>query len=328
MNVEKLPSGSYRITQKYNNKRYRVTVDHKPTPKEALQLMAEVMDGCEVKGSFKAAAREYIESKRNILSPKTVKEYEGSIERLPEWFNKLPVARIDRDEVQRCVNELAMSLSPKTVRNYHGFISAVLAKAKPGLMLRTTLPKLQKKEPYIPKKEDLRAILKEVKGTMFEIPIELACWGLRRGEICALELSDLDNDNVIHITKDLVQNSAREWVVKPPKTPTSVRDVQIDQDLADRIRKQGYIYKGHPGSINKNLERIQRKLNIETFSLHKLRHWFISRLLDKGYDLKTVQDLVGHAGPQTIQRVYSQSIKLKDEETRKQIARDIRDFLS
>ena len=328
MNIEKLPSGSYRITQKYNNKRYRVTVDHKPTPKEALQLMAEVMDGCEVKGSFKTAAREYIESKRNILSPKTVKEYEGSIERLPEWFNKLPVARIDRDEVQRCVNELAMNLSPKTVRNYHGFISAVLAKAKPGLMLRTTLPKLQKKEPYIPKKEDLIEILKEVNGTMFEIPIELACWGLRRGEICSLQLSDLDDDNVVHITKDLVQNSAGEWVVKPPKTASSVRNVQIDRGLADRIRKQGYIYKGHPGSINKHLQRVQRKLKIERFSLHKLRHLFASLLIDKGYDLKTIQDLGGWSGPQTVQRVYSHSMKLKDEETRKQIARDIRDFLS
>ena len=69
MTIEKLPSGSYRIKQMYNGKTYRVTVDHKPTQKEALILLAEVMDGCDIKGSFKTAALDYIEMKRNILSP-------------------------------------------------------------------------------------------------------------------------------------------------------------------------------------------------------------------------------------------------------------------
>ena len=43
MEIEKLPSGSYRIRQRYNGQRYSVTVDHKPSNKEALELLAEVM---------------------------------------------------------------------------------------------------------------------------------------------------------------------------------------------------------------------------------------------------------------------------------------------
>ena len=43
MYVEKLPSGSYRITQTKNGKRYRVTVDYKPDEDEIILLMADVI---------------------------------------------------------------------------------------------------------------------------------------------------------------------------------------------------------------------------------------------------------------------------------------------
>ena len=36
MTIEKLKSGSYRIVQMHEGKRYRVTIDHKPTQKEAM----------------------------------------------------------------------------------------------------------------------------------------------------------------------------------------------------------------------------------------------------------------------------------------------------
>lgn len=322
MTIEQLPSGSYRITQKYNNKRYRVTVDHKPDKKEALQLLAEVMDGCEVKGSFRAAALDYIKSRENILSPRTVREYYFYPDNLPKWFVDMPLFKIDANQVQKCVNELAADKSAKTIRNYHAFISAVLGMSKPNLKLKTTLPKLQKSEPYIPRREDLAAILKECEGSMFEVPILLACYGLRRGEICALNLEDLTDDNVIHVTKDMVANKEGEWVIKPPKTPTSVRNVPIDDYLADKIRAQGYIYKGHPGSISKHLARVQKKLGLEAFSLHKLRHLFASLLLDKGYNPKLVQELGGWASPDVINRRYWHQIR-KGDKINKKIAADI-----
>ena len=56
MQIEKLPSGSYRIRQQYNKKRYDVVVDHKPTQKEALELLGQVMKDVIVdKASFSSA---------------------------------------------------------------------------------------------------------------------------------------------------------------------------------------------------------------------------------------------------------------------------------
>ena len=328
MEIEKLPSGSYRLRQRVNGQRYSVTVDHKPSQKEAIELLAEVMKDVVVdKASFRSAANKYISLKENILSPRTVREYKLYIDRLPEWFTSMNVSSMSADTVQQCVNELALGYSPKTVRSLHGFVSAVLRRARPHLTLNTTLPKLQKKSPYIPKKEDLKAILEVAEGTQYYIPIRLGCYGLRRGEICALELSDLTDDNVLHITKDLVQTSKGDWVKKPPKTPGSVRDVLIDKELADRIRTQGYIFNGFPGTISNFLRRTQIKLGMERFSLHKLRHLFASVLLDKGYDMKTIQELGGWQGSETITNIYLHSLKLKDAEKRKQITADISSFI-
>ena len=325
MTIEQRSAKSWRVKQMIGGTWYRVSVDHKPSKKEALELIAEaIRTGQQAeKGSFKEACEKYISIKTNVLSPRTVREYSFQIERLPEWLLRSSVQAITAADVQKAINELAVDHSAKTVRNLHAFISSVLKIARPGLVLRTTLPQLQKVKPHIPDKGDLVRILKEAEGGPFSIPIKLACYGLRRGEICALELSDLDNDNVIHITKDLVYDSAGEWVKKPPKTPSSVRIVPIDKELADEIRSQGYIYKGFPGQITKFLARTQKRLGMEPFSLHKLRHLFASTLLDQGENMKTIQELGGWAGPQTVINVYLQSLALKDQKTQKKITKVI-----
>lgn len=328
MNIEKLPSGKYRIRQTHEGKKYYLTLDYKPTKVEAMKLLSELMEGCDAKGTFLSACKEYTDSKRNILSPRTIREYEFMPKRLPEWFTRMPVAQITQTEVQRVVNEIAKDKAAKYVRNLHGFISAVLGLANPKLTLKTTLPRKEKTEPYIPSKNDFKRLLEASEGTEYHIPIQLAFYGLRRGEICALEMTDLTDDNVIHVTKDLVQAPSGEWVKKPPKTASSVRDVPIDQGLANEIREKGYIYKGFPNNIQRYFARMQDRLGIERFSPHKLRHLFASVLLDKGYDMKTIQDLGGWNGNETVQKVYLHSLKLKDEESRKKIVADMQDFLN
>lgn len=68
----------------------------------------------------------------------------------------------------------------------------------------------------------MRKILEYAEGTKYEMPIILACYGLRRSEICALTLEDINGDTV-SVTKALVQNENREWIVKTTKTTASIR---------------------------------------------------------------------------------------------------------
>lgn len=126
------------------------------------------------------------------------------------------------------------------MRDYHGFVTAVMGTFYPALRISTTLPQKVKSEPYTPSSEDVKRILEAVKDTDFEVPVTLACYGLRRSEICALTPEDVDGD-ILHINKALVQAADGEWVIKSTKTTGSTRDIVIPQELAEKIKCQGYI---------------------------------------------------------------------------------------
>lgn len=208
MKIEKLPSGSYRIRKMYKGKTYTVTFEGKPTQKEAMLEMAKELEKVQGKHeimTFRAAAEKYIESKRNVLSPSTVRDYVTITRQIPETFLSKSIYDITAIDVQSEINRLAKKCSPKTVRNHHGFISAVLGTFCPSLKLTTTLPQKVKNAPYIPSDEDIRRLLDTLKGTEYEIPVILACYGLRRSEICALTVEDIEGD-IVHITKAKVLN--------------------------------------------------------------------------------------------------------------------------
>ena len=261
MKIEKLPSGSYRIRKMYKGKTYTVITDYKPTQKEAIQLLAEKLDKTPAAKSehltFRVASEKYIEMKSNVLSPRTIKEYTETPSRLSDSFNELLISDITQQDIQKEINTLAKNKSPKTVRNYHGFISAVISAFRPDMKIYTTLPQKRKSEPYIPSDDDVKCILDCAKGTVYEIPIVLACYGLRRSEICALTIDDVDGDTV-SINKALVLDKDKNWVVKTTKTTASTRTIVIPSHIADLIRTQGYVYNGHPNNITDFLSATQK----------------------------------------------------------------------
>lgn len=297
MTIEKLPSGSYRISQTDNGKRYRITVDHKPSKAEATRLIAERLTSKPVSfqnKTLESACISYIEERENIISPSTAKGYYKIVRMIPQKYGKLHLMQISNSTIQALANDYSVGRSVKTIRNYVCFILSVLNYNDISLKM-PSLPQIEKKSPYIPTKEDVTAIFNEIKGTNYEVPITLAALGLRRSEICALTLSDLQG-NKLTIDKAMVQNKAKEWVIKTTKTQASIRTIIIPDDLADIIRKQGYVYKGYPANIYANLKRAQKRAGVPQFPLHKLRHFFCSYMHDLGYSDKQIQEAGGWSG--------------------------------
>lgn len=314
--LEKLKSGSYRARKTYKGVTYRVTFDYKPTQKEVMQALAAEMDktqGMKQRMTFKTAAEKYISTKENIISPSTIREYTGTLHRLSDKFCNMILSDITAVDVQIEINRLSSSRSPKTIRNYHGFISAVLGTFRPELILNTTLPKKDKHEPYIPSDEDVKRILESAKGSPFEIAIMLACFGLRRSEICALTKNDVDG-NYIHVNKAMVMDKNKRWIIKTTKTPDGQRTVWVPDSLVNLIQAHGYIYKGHPGSISRYLEGLQDNLGIEHFSLHKLRHYYASMSHALGIPDSYIMAAGGWKSSQVLQGVYRHAMKDKEDE--------------
>lgn len=329
MKIEKLPSGSNRIRKMYKGKTYQIVTDYKPTQKEAIQMMADELD--KVKGkqeemTFREAAEEYIESKRNVLSPSTIKGYKASVSVFSEWFLEKNINVITQIDIQKEINILAAWRSPKTVRNYHGFISAVLGMFNPGLKINTTLPQKVKNEPYIPSDEDVRRIIGASEGTKYEIPVMLACYGMRRSEICALTPEDIEGD-VIHINKALVQDENREWIVKATKTTESTRDIVVPAEICEKIKKQGYVYNGPPDSISYFLSKEQKKLNIPLFSLHKLRHYFASKMSAMNIPDENIMKMGGWRTDHVMKSVYRHAIQDKEMEEQRSAAEKLKNSL-
>jgi integrase len=323
MKIEKLPSGSYRIRKMYKGKAYSVTVDYKPTQKEALQLITAEMDNPSSDvpvGTFTAAAGEYIEMKRNVLSPATLREYTRYVERLPKDFVALRVSDITQVDVQKMVNTLAKDKSAKTVCDLHGFVHAVLKTFRPNLALNTTLPKRQRKEVYIPTDSDITTMLAHAKGGRYEIPLRLGCYGLRREEICALESSDL-NGNTLVIDKAYVMGEDNKWIIKVTKTPESVRNIIIDDELASMIRaKDGRVFDGFPGTISNYLAREQKKLGLPNFSLHKFRHYFASASHAIGIPDSYIMASGGWKTDSVLKNVYRHALSDRTADMQRQIS--------
>lgn len=329
MKIEKLPSGSYRIRKMYKGKIYSVTFEHKPTQKEAMQAMAEELDKVQEKHTsmtFKTACEKYIESKRNVLSPSTITGYNAIVRQISVLFLQKNIHDITALDVQIEINRMAEKCSPKTVRNYHGFISAVLGVFCPNLKICTTLPQKLKNEPYIPSDDDVRRILEHARGTEYEIPIILACYGMRRSEICALTLDDLTGDTLI-INKAKVINENKEWVIKTTKTTASTREVIIPIDIADKIREKGYIYNGYPNCITKYLERIEKELEMPHFPMHKLRHYFASKMSAMNVPEVDIMRMGGWETDHVMKGVYRHSMEDKNKTIQRKAAEQLHSVL-
>lgn len=329
MKIEKLPSGSYRIRKMYKGKMYTVITEYKPTQKDALQLLSAAMDKREITASrmnFKAAADSYMESKSNILSPSTIRGYNVILKNLSDCFLEESVYDITAMDVQTEINNYSVSHSPKTVRNAHGFISAVLRSFNADLILNTSLPQKLKNEPYIPSDSDVKEIIAASSDTRYEIPILLAVYGLRRSEICALTLNDI-NGNFVTINKSKVPDKNGNFVIKTTKTEESTRKIFLPDEIIEKIKENGVIYDGDPSRISRFLMKQQDKLGLPHFSLHKLRHYYASMSHSLGIPDQYIMEAGGWKTDNVLKSVYQHAMQDKKDEMQSFAAEYIKDVL-
>lgn len=326
MTIEK-HGNKWRIRERYKGKLYMVSVDQKPTQREAQRLIdakIEQNDYAPKSGmTMRNACNAYIALKSNILSPSTIKAYKSVMNSISESIMGKKIDEITPLDVQKEINDYSASHTPKTTRNVHGFISAVLGTYRPSMHLNTTLPQKTKFDAYTPSEDEVKRILNEVAGTEYEIAYRLGCYGMRRSEICALDMSDL-NGNMLSITKGKVKDSDNQWVIKPiPKTTASQREIYIDDNLAKMFRDKGYVFKYSPDRLNKHLHSICKQLNIPLFRFHDLRAYYASMAHALGIPDAYIMANGGWSSTNIMNRVYKRAFADKQAEMNKQIAQHL-----
>lgn len=327
MTIEKR-GNKYRIKQMHEGKYYCITLDHKPKVKEAEQLIAlkiaKESENPLDKGDFEVYAYRYISSKKNVLKKGSSVKYESMLIHMPEWFKKLEFKDITQEDIQKLVNEYSLNHKPKGVGNLHGFVASVIGVYRPSMKLKTTLPKIQKNtNKYRPTDEDIKAILKRSEGTEYEVIFNLLVYGLRRSEALAIDVNtDLSNrkekTTTLSINKAYVIDENGEYYIRNEnKTPESCRNIEISNELADKMVAQGYIFKYKPHMLNKELNRYQKELDIPHFSVHAFRSYYASMMLGLNVPITYVESSGGWKhGSMALKNAYTytQEQKLKKEQ--------------
>jgi len=278
--ITQLKSGSYRIRKTYKGNNYAVTLNYKPSKVEADRILYDMINKNQKsmgKLTFKKAAEDYIDLKTPVLSPSTIRGYTADLRNFDDKTLNTLVSKFDSKRVQLIVNEMYKSgLAPKTIKNRINFLITVIKDLRPELILKVEYPKKNTEEPYIPTDEEYTKLLQAAKGTEYEVALYLAGMGLRRSEICALTLEDVTEDGVM-INKAKVPIAGGYAITERNKTEKSCRFVPLPPKIIELIKEQGYIYKGSPNSINNFIHKAVKKLNINDFTLHKLRHFFATK---------------------------------------------------
>lgn len=317
MKAEKRSNGSYRVRKMYKGHTYTVNFDHKPNQSEIIQRLNDVLsESTTANGTFESYCKEYIRDRKNVTSPSTVRKYNQHISAMTDDFKRLNIKSITQADIQRETNKYAQNHAPKSVRTFHGFISGVLKVYRPQLNIRTTLPQKKITERYLPTNEDVKAILEAAKGTEDSIGFQLGVLSLRRAEICALQMSDLEG-NELHIHANKVYGDDKKWVIKEtPKTDAGNRIVYLPDKLVEEIQAKGYFFKYSPQKLNKHLQDYQKQLGIPKFRFHDLRHYFASYAATIMPE-SDAMSLGGWASDFVFKQVYRESMKEKRKESAK-----------
>lgn len=316
MTIEK-HGNKYRIRKIYKGKLYMVTVDHEPTEKEATILMAEALQNIDTgkRGTVKLCIDEYIASKKNVLSPSTIKGYVAVERNSPEWLLDMNVYDVTQLDIQKAVNEYSSNHSPKSVRNYHALIVSALKMFRPNMSFNTTLPQKLAKEVTIPSHDDIIRLLDAMREHDYYPCVVLGCLGLRRSEIQALEPSDFGSDGVL-INKARVLNENNESVVKTTKTTSSTRYVYVPSDIIKIIKDRGYVYRGNHNTLINVMHRYQDKIGMPRCRFHDLRHFYVSYAHSIGMSDAAIMQAGGWRTDAIMKNVYRHSMNDASEQER------------
>ena len=167
--------------------------------------------------------------------------------------------------------------------------------------------------------------------------LTLLLTGMRRGELCGLEWSDIDfNESTITITRSVTTVSGFGVVEKEPKTESSKRVIAISDklisvltdykkwydayqyDMGDRWQGAGRLFVAeegkrlYPGTIDNWVHKVCDEAGLPRRTVHSLRHTNITMQIAAGVPLVTVSGRAGHARTSTTTDIYSHFLKSSD----------------
>jgi len=271
-----------------------------------------------------AAFFDYLESYRGY-SEHTVKAYARDLREFRRFLKARHRSIRRPDQIQReMVVAFALSLkgqAPLTVRrkltalsSFYGFLQDT-GQATVNPARGVPLPKVAQRLPMCLTQEQTQGLLDAAHTPWHRAMVALLLFaGLRRSEVAAITLDDLDLEN----GQLLVRGKGAKQRVVPLM---SVVVEAIREYLTCRPQGgSGHLFVSRVGArplagrvVNSMLKQVlmEAGLDREGITPHRLRHTFATHLIRNGVDVRTVQELLGHADLQTTARYLHSDTRTK-----------------
>jgi len=266
---------------------------------------------------------EYLRSYRSC-SPLSIQAYRATLRNFQQFLCSRPGPLPAPAAITRqLVIQYAVSLShwsPVTVRSklaclssFFGFLQDMgYVSGNPAK--RLPLPKLEQHIPVTLSEEQAQQLLAAAELPWHRCLIMLLlATGIRRSEAVQISLEEMDLTNrqlLVH------GKGAKQRIV--PLTRQAVKAIQhylphrpTAQSRRLFVNSRGQPIRGY--MVNAALDEMLEKAGLagQGITPHKLRHTFATQLIHKGVDVRTVQELLGHADLGTTARYLHSDVRTK-----------------
>jgi integrase/recombinase XerC len=251
-------------------------------------------------------------------SPHTLRAYETDLGHWLADLKGLPLDRLDPARLRGYLSSLYDSHERSSlcrrlaaIRSFLKFLRAE-GKIATNIALLVPTPKAKQKLPRFLKIEEIQEVieapdLSNPLGRRDRAILELMyASGLRVAETVGLNLGDLDvNQGWVKV---LGKGSKERMVPFGPPAAEALKAYLADREMFARSEEKA-LFLNYQGtrltsrSVARLLARnLVRAGAAKTLSPHGIRHSFATHLLAAGADLRTIQELLGHANLTTTQR--------------------------
>lgn len=245
---------------------------------------------------------QFLRSQR--YSESTVENYSKLLKTFLSYYSDRDTAQLTYDDVLRFNNEIILKYgySVSHQRQLVGAMKLFFALVPDSNM---EVQKLERPRrglylPVVLSKEEVSAILEHIINIKHRCIIALIyASGLRIGELLNLKLSDVDSRRML-IRVHQGKGGKDRYVSLSEKILIMLRNYY------DEYKPVEYLFNGaggerySPESIRNILKVACERAGIrKKVTPHTLRHSYATHMLEQGVDLRYVQELLGHAKPET-----------------------------
>lgn len=259
----------------------------------------------------------YLEVERN-LSIHTLRAYTSDVEHFLFWLKDLNVADVNTNTIRLYLSQIQVFSYSKTtmarkiaaLRTFYRFLyREKIVDYNPVDNIRS--PKKPKKLPTFLNEDEVTQLFNAItpdnpsKARNRAIIEVLYACGMRVSELCGLNFGNLNlEENEITV----FGKGAKERIVLISERAKKYLELYINDFRKEYAQNSEYINEDSPvfinntgyrlttRSVHKFIEKIADEIAInKKVSPHVFRHSFATKLLEKGADLRIVQELLGHA---------------------------------